>query len=209
MTLQDTDERDAPATIHLVDDDPSVLRALRRVVTAAGHACETWASAEAFLARPETAAQECVIIDLQLPGAGGLELQAQLAVRDDSLPVIFLTGRGDVRSSVDAMKGGALDFLTKPTDAKVLLAAIEAALAHGRLVRAERVAETDFCTRLSRLTPREHEVLELVVAGQLNKQIAGELGVAEKTVKVHRARVMTKLGVRTIADLVRLVVQHR
>lgn len=202
-------EQDAPATIHLVDDDPAVLRALRRVVVAAGYDCATWESAEAFLARPETGAPGCVIIDLQLPGASGLELQAQLSDRNDALPVVFLTGRGDVRSSVDAMKGGALDFLTKPVAAEVLLRAIGAALDHGRVHRAEAIARADFQGRMSRLTPREHQVLEMVVAGQLNKQIAGDLGVAEKTVKVHRARVMTKLGVRTIADLVRVVVQHR
>lgn len=195
-----------PAVVHLVDDDPAIRRALGRLLAAAGHACETWGSAEAFLARPPSPAPGCVIVDLELPGASGLDLQARLAGQADVMPVIFLTGRGDISSSVRAMKGGAVDFLTKPVEAVALLAAIAAALERCRQGRDARDAATDARERLSRLTPREREVLAMVVEGRLNKQIAGDLGIAEKTIKVHRARVMHKLGVRTVADLVRLVV---
>lgn len=198
-----------PATIHLVDDDPAVLRALRRLLTAAGHGCATYASAEAFLARRRSDGLGCAVIDLRLPGASGLELQAHLAAGQDELPVIFLTGQGDIGASVRAMKEGAVDFLTKPVEPQALLAAIAVALARGRRRRAAREAEANLAQRLAQLTPREREVLERVVEGRLNKQIAAELGIAEKTIKVHRARFMHKLGVRTIADLVRLVLGRR
>lgn len=197
------------AVVHLVDDDPSVRRALGRLLAAAGHRCETHASAEAFLARQPDAGPGCAVIDLQLPGASGLELQARLAELGETLPLIFLTGRGDVPSSVRAMKGGAVDFLTKPVEAEALLAAIAAALERGRALHAARAAQAGVEARLARLTPREREVLDMVVAGRLNKQIAADLGVAEKTVKVHRARVMHKLEARTVADLVRLAVGRR
>jgi FixJ family two-component response regulator len=201
---------DAPV-IHLVDDDPSVRRALARLLAAAGHRCETHASAEAFLARGPDAGPGpgCAVIDLQLPGASGLDLQARLAELDATLPLIFLTGRGDIPASVRAMKGGAVDFLTKPVEAAALLAAIATALERGRALRAARAAEAGVDARLARLTPREREVLDMVVEGRLNKQIAADLGVAEKTVKVHRARVMHKLEARAVADLVRLVLGRR
>ena len=194
--------------IHVVDDDPSVRRALRRLLATSGYACETWATAEAFLARPASAVTGCVIIDLQLPGASGLDLQTRLAEKGELLPQIFLTGRGDIGSSVQAMKGGAVDFLIKPVETAALLDAVAAALTRCRAAQAAREAETGTEERLARLTPREREVLRHVVDGRLNKQIAAELGIAEKTIKVHRARVMHKLEVRTIADLVRLVVSH-
>jgi FixJ family two-component response regulator len=192
-------------TVHLIDDDPAVLRALARVLAAAGHACQTWERAEAFLAASPRPSDGCVVVDLALPGASGLELQRRLGERDPGFPVIFLTGRGDIGTSVRAMKGGAVDFLTKPVEPAALLAAVETALERGRTQNAARAAEADRAARLARLTPREREVLEMVVRGRLNKQIAADLGSAEKTVKVHRARMMQKLGVRTVADLVRLV----
>jgi FixJ family two-component response regulator len=195
--------------VHLVDDDPSVRRALGRLLAAAGHRCEAYDSAEAFLARQPDAGPGCAVIDLQLPGASGLDLQARLAELDATLTLIFLTGRGDIPTSVRAMKGGAVDFLTKPVEAAALLAAIAAALDRGRALRAARTAEAGVDARLARLTPRESEVLDMVVEGRLNKQIAADLGVAEKTIKVHRARVMQKLEVHTVADLVRLVIGHR
>ena len=198
------------ATVHLVDDDASVRRALGRLLAAAGHRCETHESAEAFLSRAGgDDAPGCAIVDLQLPGASGLDLQAWLGEIDATLPLIFLTGRGDIPTSVRAMKGGAVDFLTKPVEPAALLAAVSVALERGRAQRAALDAETGARTLLSLLTPRERQVLDRVVEGRLNKQIAADLGVAEKTVKVHRARVMQKLGVRTIADLVRLVVGPR
>lgn len=198
-----------PGIIHLVDDDPSIRRALKRLLAAAGHACETWESAEAFLARPPSPAGGCAIVDLELPGASGLELQDRLAGHAEAMPVIFLTGRGDIAKSVRAMKGGAIDFLTKPVEAAALLAAIAAALDRCNTLRAAQTAGAEAGARLARLTAREREVLAMVVDGRLNKQIAADLGIAEKTVKVHRGRVMHKLEVRTLADLVRLVVEQR
>jgi FixJ family two-component response regulator len=194
--------------VHLVDDDPSILRALRRVLCAAGHSCEAWDSAEAFLGRPQAPTDGCVVIDLQLPGANGLDLQGSLAELAPGLPVVFLTGRGDIGTSVAAMKNGAVDFLTKPVEPAQLLKAIREALERGSELRAAREAAAEAGSRLDQLTPRERSVLDLVVDGRLNKQIAGELDIAEKTVKVHRARMMRKLGVRTVADLVRFVVRH-
>jgi FixJ family two-component response regulator len=194
------------AVIHLVDDDAAVLRALGRLIAASGHVCETHASAEAFLTRREPEVAGCAIVDLCLPGADGLVLQSALVASDSACPVIFLTGKGDVETSVRAMKGGAVDFLTKPVEAAALLAAIDRALELDADARAARREREAFESRLMCLTPREREVLDGVVAGRLNKQIAGDLGVAEKTVKVHRARVMQKMEVRTVADLVRLVV---
>jgi FixJ family two-component response regulator len=196
-------------TVHLVDDDAAVRRALARVLAAAGHVCRTWESAEDFLAAPLLPSDGCVVVDLALPGASGLDLQTRLGERNPCFPVIFLTGRGDIGTSVRAMKGGAVDFLTKPVEPAALLVAVDAALARGRDRQADRAAEAEFAARCARLTPREREVLEMVVQGRLNKQIAADLGIAEKTIKVHRARMMQKLGVRTIADLVRLVLGHR
>lgn len=192
--------------VHVVDDDASVRRALARLLRAAGHSCETWDTAEAFLARQSSAAPGCAIVDLGLPGASGLELQARIAGDADRLPVIFLTGRGDIGTSVRAMKAGAVDFLSKPVEAEALLAAVATALELSRAAQTARNAASNRDARLATLTPREREVLDRVVEGRLNKQIAGDLGVAEKTIKVHRGRVMHKLGVRTVADLVRLVV---
>ena len=195
----------AIALIHIVEDDPSVARALKRLLCAAQHPCETYPSAEAFMARAAFDRPGCVIIDLQLPGIGGLALQAHIAEQDEVLPVIFLTGRGNIETGVQAMKGGAVDFLTKPVEPDLLFAAVAVALERGQTERLARREKVDHGNRLARLTPREREVLDRVVEGLLNKQIAAELGIAEKTVKVHRARVMQKLEVRTIAGLVRLV----
>lgn len=200
---------DPAPIIHVVDDDPSVRRALGRLLSAHGHACEVWETAEAFLARPPSPAPGCAIVDLRLPGASGLDLQARLAGREDGLPVIFLTGRGDVGTSVRAMKGGAVDFLTKPVEPAALLEAVDAALARCRAARLAREAETGLEARLARLTPREREVLDGVVEGRLNKQIAADLGIAEKTIKVHRARVMQKLEARSLAELLRRVLGRR
>jgi FixJ family two-component response regulator len=195
--------------IHLVDDDPAVLRALVRLLMASGYVCETYPSADAFLSQPPSGTPGCVIVDLHLPGASGLELQERLLERNEALPVIFLTGRGSIETSVRAMKTGAVDYLTKPVDEGTLLAAIATALERGRALRAAGQSRASLGEGMARLTPREREVLAMVVGGRLNKQIAGDLGVAEKTIKVHRARVMQKLGVRTIADLVRLVVGNQ
>ncbi|MGF7213134.1 FixJ family two-component response regulator [Skermanella aerolata] len=196
------------ALIHLVDDDGMVLRALKRLLSAAGYRSMSYGSAEEFLARPNPDGPGCAVVDLCLPGEDGLNLQSKLMETGIGLPLIFLTGRGDIASTVRAMKGGAVDFLTKPVEKEALLAAVSKALELDFLARAARVDIESFECNLALLTPREREVLEGVVAGRLNKQIAADLNIAEKTIKVHRARVMQKMNVRTTADLVRLVVMH-
>jgi FixJ family two-component response regulator len=192
-------------TVFVVDDDPSVLRGLERLLRAAEYAVETFASARAFLESAPVDRPGCVVVDLRMPELSGLDLQEELSRRGFPLPLIFLTGHGDVPSSVRAMKGGAVDFLSKPCDETDLLAAVERALARDSEARAARTEGEAVRARFAALTPREHEVCLLVAKGLLNKQIAAELGTSEKTVKVHRGRVMEKLGADSVADLVRLV----
>ena len=192
-------------TVFVVDDDPSVLRGLERLLRAAEYGVETFASARAFLESGPVDRPGCVVVDLRMPELGGLDLQEELSRRGFPLPLIFLTGHGDVPSSVRAMKAGAIDFLSKPCDETDLLAAVERALARDAEARAERAEREAVRARFAELTPREHEVCLLVAKGLLNKQIAAELGTAEKTVKIHRGRVMEKLGADSVAALVRLV----
>jgi FixJ family two-component response regulator len=196
------------SVIHIVDDDAAVARSLTRLLGAAGHRCETHGDAEAFLSSHDPDAPGCAIIDLRLPGMDGFALQRHLRGRFPEVTVIFLTGTGDIPASVRAMKAGAVDFLTKPVEAAALLAAVAQALERDAAARAARAGEDEVRRNLARLTPREREVLDGVLAGQLNKQIAWDLGTAEKTVKVHRGRMMKKMGVRTVADLIRIVTAH-
>ncbi len=196
----------ARRVVHVVDDDRAVRHALARLLRASGHAAQTHGSAEAFLDRRDPASTGCAILDVHLPGIDGLGLQSALMSADNPCPVIFLTGRGDVEKSVRAMKTGAVDFLTKPVQAAALLTAVDRALAQGAVALEEQAARKDLAGRLALLTPREREVLEGVVAGRLNKQIAHDLGMAEKTVKIHRARVMHKMDAGSLAALVRLMV---
>jgi FixJ family two-component response regulator len=189
--------------VSVVDDDALVLRSLDRLLRSAGFTVRTYPSPQAFLAQGEHAAPGCVVLDLSLPGLSGLELQQALAASPDPRPVVFISGRGDVPSSVAAMKAGAVDFLVKPFDEQSLLAAVRAAIEKDRSARAAREELAHIASRLAALTPREQEVLAGVVEGKLNKQIAAELGTAEKTVKVHRARMMRKMGVDSLASLVR------
>jgi len=191
-------------TVFLVDDDPSVLRAIGRLVRSAGWNIATFNSARAFLAQQEPTVPGCLVLDVAMPGFDGLELQQALTRVGNCLPIIFLTGHGNIPMSVRAMKSGAADFLSKPCPDEELLAAIGQALARDRQFRRERGKEQVFDELLATLTPREREVMLGVVAGKLNKQIAADLGTVEKTVKVHRARVMEKLRVSSVADLVRL-----
>ena len=196
-----------PATpnVFLVDDDPSVRRALARLIKSAGHQVQTFASAEEFLgtrAAGEEAA--CLVLDVRMPGLTGIELQRQLQTLNRHVPIVFMTGHGNIPMSVQAMKAGAVDFLPKPVKDTDLLRAIEQALARAVRDRAERNELEDVRERVEKLTPREREVMVLVVRGLLNKQIAFELGTVEKTIKVHRARVMEKMQVDSLADLVRL-----
>jgi len=195
---------DESATVFLVDDDPSILRALTRLLRAGGHQVSAFRSPRDFLAQHDAAVPGCVVLDLAMPGLNGLELQTALAAAGCQRPIVFISGHGDVPSSVRAMKAGAVDFLTKPVSEENLLAAIQRAIERDRLMRDARAQLQAIGERLNRLTPREREVLQHVVAGQLNKQIAADLGTVEKTVKVHRSRVMVKMGVRSLADLVRM-----
>jgi FixJ family two-component response regulator len=194
---------DAAATIFLVDDDEAVLRALGRLLATAGYEVRSYTSPVRFLAEHDPAAPGCAVLDLSMPDIDGLSIQAVLSKGSAMRPVIFLTGAGDIPTSVRAMKAGAVDFLTKPIQAGDLLAAVARAVALDRDGRRARSDIAEVAARLDTLTPREREVLALVVAGRLNKQIAHELGTSIKTIKVHRARVMAKMGVRTVADLVR------
>jgi FixJ family two-component response regulator len=192
------------ATVYVVDDEPEMLKALERLLGAAGFSIRAFPSPEQFLAQHDDAAPGCIVLDLALPGLNGLELQQALHAQGSALPIVFLTGRGDIAASVRAMKLGAADFLTKPVDADELLAAVEAALERNREQRALRAEKELVASRLAALTAREREVFELIAQGRLNKQIAAECGTVEKTIKFHRANLMRKLGVRTLADLVRL-----
>ena len=194
--------------VYVVDDEPSVVRALTRLLRGAGFDVQGFHSPEAFLQKfllqyqPETVG--CVLIDLVMPGRDGLAVQKALSEIICPPPCVFLSGRGDVEASVRAMKGGALDFLTKPVDRGALLAAVNAALKRDGLARAARVEQAALRERYERLTQRERQVFAGVVAGHLNKQIALELGTVEKTVKVHRARMMEKMGATNVAELVRM-----
>jgi FixJ family two-component response regulator len=199
----------APAAgrVFIVDDDASVRRSLVRLVSAAGYQVEAFASAREFLARPPLDAPGCLVLDVRMPGLTGLELQEALATAGRLLSTVFITGYGDVSVGVKAMKGGAVDFLTKPVDRRELLGAIERALTRARQARHDAARVAEVRRRVETLTPREMQVFALVVTGMLNKQIAFELGVGEKMVKVHRARVMEKMRAGSLAELVRLADQ--
>jgi len=190
--------------VGIVDDDQSVRKGLARLVKAAGYRVEVFASAREFLARPQQEEPCCLLLDLRMPGLTGLELQEALATAGRQMSIVFISGHGDVVGSVRAMKGGAIDFLTKPVDARELLGAIERAVAKASTAQREHVRAMDLRGRLETLTVREAQVFALVVTGMLNKQIAAELGIVEKTVKVHRARVMEKMRAGSLAELVRL-----
>ena len=192
------------AVVFVVDDDPSVRKSLARVMTSAGYAVETFASAKDFMARAPSPGPCCVVLDVRMPGLTGLDLQEALVGAGRRVPIVFITGHGDISMSVKAMKAGAVDFLTKPFDVHSLLTAIRHALDKDVKDRGEASQTADVLARVRRLTPRETEVFALVVTGMLNKQIAGKLGVGEKTVKVHRARVMEKMQAGSVAELVRL-----
>jgi FixJ family two-component response regulator len=194
-----------PPIVYLVDDDPSFLRALSRRLRAADYRVETFASAEEFLKRGRSETTGCAVLDLQMPGLGGLDLQESLTRAEEPLPVIFLTGHGDIPSSVRAMKGGAVDFLTKPVQGDQLLDAVRQALARAAAERETKRHKRDWDTRYESMTSREREVFSLVVRGLPNKQIADVLGISERTVKAHRAQVMHKMGVQSPAELGRTV----
>ena len=190
-----------PPLIHVVDDDEPLRTALLRLLSAAGYEARGYGSAGAFLMSPPPDRPGCVLLDVRMPGPTGLDLQAALRERRIALPVIFLTGHADVSASVRAMKTGAVDFLTKPVERETLFDALRRALELDARERAAHAEAIRLRAGFATLTPREREVFELVVAGRLNKQIAGQLGIAERTVKADRAQVLAKLGVGSAAEL--------
>jgi len=193
--------------VFVVDDDISVRESLELLIEFAGWQPETFASAEEFLERPRTATPSCLVLDVSLPALNGLELQKLIGADRVDMPIIFITGHGDVPMTVQAMKAGAVEFLTKPFDDEVLLSAIRHALKHSAAVLDEQAEITDLRDSFDSLTPREQDVMRLVVAGMLNKQIGLKLGISEITVKAHRGKVMQKMKADSVADLVKTAVR--
>ncbi|HUL89427.1 MAG TPA: response regulator [Pseudolabrys sp.] len=194
----------ADFAVYLIDDDPGVLKALGRLLQTAGYKTKAFSSSEAFLDEHDPSVPGCAVLDLAMPGLDGLELQQTLAHQAADRPIIFLTAHGNVPKSVRAMRAGAVDFLLKPVKRDDLLQAVKRAANQDRLTRRAYAERKTIHALLEKLTPREREVLTHVIAGRLNKQIAADLGTVEKTIKVHRSRMMAKMGVRTVAELVRL-----
>jgi FixJ family two-component response regulator len=203
--MTDTRAPTGEFVVFLVDDDNSVIRATSRLLSSKGYTVRSFLSGTEFLAAHDPAIPGCAILDVTLPDLNGLELQERLAADEAGRPIIFLTGTGDIPASVQAMKAGAIDFLTKPVRSADLLAAIEAAREKSERFREQQSEVRSIAARFARLTPREQQVLWCVVRGRLNKQTAGELGISIKTVKLHRGRAMQKMKVRTVAELVHLV----
>ena len=193
----------ATQTVFLVDDDPAVLKALSRMLGQEGWSVETFESADAFLARPDRR-EGCLVLDVSMPGLDGLELQRRLAETGQSLPIVFVTGHGDIPMSVQAIKAGATDFLTKPVQAEALVAAVRSAIEQHALARQALADTVELRHRLASLTPRERDVLAALAKGRLNKQIAADLGVVEQTVKFHRARIMDRMQAKTSAELMHI-----
>lgn len=190
--------------IYVVDDDPGVLRAVARLLQSCGHAASPFSNPAAFLDHYDAESPGCLVLDIAMPGLDGLELQRRLNLDQATLAIVFISGHGNIPGSVQAMKAGAVDFLTKPFDDRQLLAAVDAALERSRKACSTRRDLQELGKRFATLTGREKEVFQHVVSGQLNKLIARDLGAAEKTVKVHRARVMQKMQAESLADLVRM-----
>ena len=190
--------------VYVVDDDPAVGRSLCRLIRGVGLDAIAFSSARTFLELPRSTGPACLVLDVRMPGLGGLDLQTQLEDIRHTLPIVFITGHGNVPTSVRAMKGGAVDFLQKPFNDDELIAAVQRGLALSRQGQLDAATRGEIERRIRTLTPREREVMALVVKGLLNKQIAGELGAAEKTVKVHRGRVMQKMQANSVADLVHM-----
>jgi FixJ family two-component response regulator len=195
---------DETPTVFIIDDDPSALKGLSRVVLAAGMRVEAYGSALEFLERKHYDGNGCILLDVEMPGLNGLQLQEELVKADYSMPIIFVSGRANVQMTARAMKKGAVDFLTKPVDRDHLLTAIHESLARDRENRKSLSVKAMVRDRLATLTPREYEVMTFVITGMLNKQIAYDLEIAEDTVKIHRGRMMRKMKVDSVAELVRL-----
>lgn len=195
--------KSGPEIVYLVDDDPRLRDALRGLLEAHGRTVVSFESAQGYLAHPRNDTVACLILDLEMPGTNGLDLQEQLR-SESGLPIIFISGRGDIPKTVRAMKAGAIEFLTKPVPPEALLAAVSAALSMDRQARKQQSEVDGLRRRLESLTPREREVLPLVISGLRNKQGAAELGITEFTFQVHRGQVMRKMGAKTFAELVRM-----
>ena len=193
----------AKPIVFVVDDDAWVRESLETLIQEEGWKSETFATAQEFLDRPRAFTPSCLVLDISLPGLNGLELQKRLAVRTD-MPIIFITGHGDIPMSVGAMKAGAVEFLTKPFNDDVLLTAIREALERSRVALAREAEMKELRDNYASLTPRERDVMALVVSGLLNKQVADEIGIAESTVKAHRGQVMQKMKANSVADLVKM-----
>ncbi len=200
---------DAIPTVFVVDDDISVRESLELLIRCAGWQPETFASAQEFLARPRAVAPSCLVLDVSMPGLNGLDLQQRVAVERADMPIIFITGHGDIPMSVQAMKAGAVEFLTKPFGDEVLLGAIRNAIERSRAVVSREAEMRVLQNSYASLTPREREVMALVVSGRLNKQVGGALGISEITVKAHRGRMMRKMKADSLADLVNMAASLR
>jgi len=198
--------RTASPIVHVVDDDAAIRKATERLLGAAGFTVRTHGSADAFLTAFEADTAGCIVLDVRMPGPSGTELQTILAGRDDRIPIIFLTGHAEVPDSVRAIQRGAIDYLIKPVDATVLIDAVSRALARDRADRAARANRRALQVRYERLTPREREVFAHLIGGQINKQVAADLNITERTIKLHRARIFEKLEVDSMAGLVRLAI---
>jgi len=194
----------AEQVVFVIDDDPSMRTAIKELIEAVGLSCQTFGSGQEFLAAKLPDVPSCLVLDVRLPGLSGLNLQRELAESGTTIPIVFITGHGDIPMSVQAMKAGAVEFLTKPFRDQDLLDAIEQATERDRSARRQRTEMGELGERFGTLTPRERDVMRLVVAGMLNKQIAAELSISEKTVNVHRSQVMQKMRADSLAELVRM-----